>query len=74
MKAYKIWNDEKNFIHKDTTNELDVSWTTDIKEALDTDVMYNGLGLPPFSKAARFFHDELGFSLNISKYDALYYI
>jgi len=71
MKAYKIWYDMKYFIHNDTIDKLHVYWTTDVSQALDTDGMYPGL--PPFSSACRFFHDVLGFSLNISKYDALYY-
>ena len=74
MKAYKIWHNTKHFIHKNTTDELNVFWTTNINDALDTNVMYEGLGLPPFSKAVRFFHDVLGFSLNISRYNALYYL
>ena len=74
MKAYKIWHDTKHFIHKSTTNELNVSWTTNIDDALDADTMYKGLGLPPFAKAVRFFHDKLGFSLNISRVNALYYL
>ena len=74
MKAYKIWHDEKHFIHKDTTNELNVYWTTDINYALNADELYKGSGLPSYSKAVRFFHDKLGFSLNISKCDALYYL
>jgi len=74
MKAYKIWHDTRHFIHKSTTNELNVTWTIDINDALDTDAMYNSLGLPPFSKAVRFFHDELGFSLNISRRNALYFL
>lgn len=72
MKAYKIWYDTKHFIHKDTTNELDVTWTEDIKDALDADDLYIDSGLPSFSKAVRFFFDKLGFSLNRSKYDALH--
>jgi len=72
MKAYKIWYDTRHFIHKDTTKE-NVIWTTDIKFALDADDMYNGLGLPSFSKAVRFFHDELKFNL-YQRYDMLHYL
>lgn len=62
MKAYKIWNDEKNFIQKDST-QLNVIWTTDINEAKC--IIHKG-------EAFKFFFDELGFSLNPSKYDALH--
>ena len=72
MYAYKRWHDTKYFIHKNTTNELDVCWTTDASQGLDVNTMYQGLGLPPYSKAVRFFFDGLGFSLNPSKPDALH--
>jgi hypothetical protein len=71
MKAYKIWYDTKHFIHKDTTNDLNVSWTTNINDALDTDSLYIGSGLPPYSKAVRFFFDKLGFNM-AARYDALH--
>jgi len=74
MKAYKIWNDTKHFIHKDTTNELDVKWTTDVEAALDTDGLFKGKGLPSYFKASKFFFDKLGFSSNPSKYDPLYLV
>ena len=70
MKAYKVWHETKHFIHKDTTNELNVQWTENIEDALDTDSLYVGSGLPPFSKAARFFFDFLGFNM-AARYDAL---
>ncbi len=73
MKAYKFWHDTRHFIHKSTTDKINVFWTTDINEALDVDEMYKGSGLPTFSKAVRFFHDTLGFSLNISRPDPLYF-
>ena len=63
MVAFKKWNDSKYYIHKDTTNELDVQWTENIEDAK---VVAN------FAEAVRFFFDKLGFSLNASKYDALY--
>ena len=65
MVAYKIWYDIKHFIHKDTTNELDVSWTTNIDDAKK---------VLNYSEAVNFFHDNLGFSLNISRRNALYYM
>jgi len=65
MVAYKVWNNTKHFIHKDTTNELNVSWTENIKYAKE---------LPSYSESIKFFCDKLGFSMNISKYDALKFI
>ncbi len=62
MKAYKIWHDQPYYIHKNS-EELKVQWTTDIDQAKD---------LPTFRQAVEFFFDTLGFSLNSSKYDALY--
>jgi hypothetical protein len=46
MKAYKVWYETKNFIHKDTTDELNVKWTTEIKEAKDApyDFFFKTLG------------------------------
>lgn len=61
MKAYKIWHDTKYFIHKDTTNELDVAWTENINEAKD---------ISGNKKAESFFFDILGFNYN-ARYDAL---
>lgn len=63
MKAYKIWYDEKNFIHKDTTNEMNVKWTTEEGEAKD---------VPSFREAVEFFFDKLGFDLNSSRPHPLY--
>jgi hypothetical protein len=63
MVAYKRWHGTKNFIHKDTTNELNVVWTENIEDAKDLD---------SFSEACKFFFDKLGFSSNPSKYDALH--
>ena len=63
MKAYKIWYDTKHFIHKDTTNELNVFWTENINDAKD--ISHKG-------KAITFFFDTLGFSLNPSRHDALH--
>jgi len=63
MKAYKKWYDTKHFIHKDTTDEINVFWTTDVKEAKEVD---------NYAEAVRFFFDLLGFSLNLSKPDPLY--
>lgn len=74
MIAYKIWHDTKHFIHKDTTDEANVIWTTNIDDALDADNLDFGTWLPPMAKAVRFFHETLGFSLNINKPDALYYL
>ena len=62
MKAYKIWHDTKHFIHKDTTDELNVSWTEKIEDAKD---------LPRYSEAYKFFFELLGFS-SCAKYDALH--
>lgn len=61
MRAYKVWHDVKHFIHKDTTNDLNVTWTTDILEAKVVN---------PRSEAIKFFYDELGFS-QYTRYDAL---
>lgn len=63
MTAYKIWHDTKHFIHKDTTNELNVQWTTNIDDAKE---------IPHRGKAITFFFTVLGFSLNLSKPDPLY--
>mgnify|MGYP006921304454 CR=1 FL=1 len=63
MKAYKIWHDEPHYIHKDTTNELNVKWTTDITQAKD---------LPTFKEIVDFFFNKLGFNINSSTYNALY--
>jgi hypothetical protein len=63
MKAYKIWHDTRHYIHKDTTSELNVQWTTNIEDAKD---------IPHRGKAFTFFFDVLGFSLNLSKPDPLY--
>jgi len=63
MKAYKIWHGTKHFIHKDTTNDMNVQWTTNIEDAKD---------IPHRGKGITFFFDVLGFSLNPSKYDALH--
>lgn len=63
MMVYKIWHDTKHYIHKDTTNDMNVQWTTDINQALD---------IPHRGKAITFFFDVLGFSLNLSKPDPLY--
>jgi hypothetical protein len=61
--AYKIWHDKKHFIHEDTTDQLNVKWTTDRTKAKS---------FPKYYLASRFFNDLLGFSINESKYDALY--
>lgn len=63
MKAYKIWYDEKNFIHKDTTNEMNLRWTTEEDEAKE---------VSSFREAVDFFFDKLGFNLNLSRPNALY--
>lgn len=63
MKAYKIWYDTPHYIHSDTTNEMNVKWTTNVNEAKD---------VPTYSKAVDFFFDTLGFSLNLSKSYPLY--
>jgi hypothetical protein len=63
MKAYKIWHDTKHFIHKDTTNDMNVQWTTNIEDAKE---------VSNYAEAVRFFFDLLGFSMNPSKYDPLY--
>jgi hypothetical protein len=55
MKAYKYWHDTKYFIHKDTTNELNVTWTENINDAKD---------VPNYAKAVKFFFDKLGFTWN----------
>ena len=71
MIAYKVWNDTRHFIHKDTTDELNVIWTTNINDALNTDNLYKESGLPSFAKAYEFFFDTLGFNINSSRYNAL---
>ena len=63
MKAYKIWYDTKYFIHKDTTNELNIIWTENSNDAKE---------VKNYVEAVKFFFDLLGFSLNPSKYDALH--
>lgn len=63
MKAYKIWYDEKNFIHKDTTNEMNLKWTTEENEAKE---------VSSFREAVEFFFDTLGFDLNLSRPNALH--
>ena len=65
MKGYKIWHNTKNFIHKDTTCELNVTWTENIEDAKE---------VKNYGEAVNFFFDKLGFSLNPSKYDPLYLI
>lgn len=62
MKAYKIWYDTPYYIHKSTTNELNVKWTTEEGEAKE---------VSSFREAVNFFFDKLGFSLNLSKPNAL---
>ena len=62
MKAYKIWHDTPHYIHKSTTNELNVKWTTEEGEAKE---------VSSFREAVDFFFDKLGFSLNLSKPNAL---
>jgi len=62
MKAYKVWHDERYYIHKDTECEMTINWTKDIKEAKD--VGGNS------SKGYGFFSDLLGFNLN-KRYDRL---
>lgn len=64
MKAYKIWHDEKNYIHKDSTDDLNVMFTTNPDDAKE---------VGSFREACEFFCDHLGFSLNPSKYDALHF-
>jgi hypothetical protein len=61
MIAYKVWHDIKHFIHKDTTNELDVAWTDKIEDAKV---------IPNKVEADKFFFDKLGFAPN-KRYDAL---
>jgi len=61
MKAYKIWYDTKYFIHRDTTDQLNVFWTDNIEHAKD---------IPDKREAERFFFDELGFNPN-ARYDVL---
>ncbi len=62
MIAYKIWHDTRYFIHKDTTNEMNVKWTEDINEAKD---------IPHKGKALTFFFSTLGFNIG-ARYDALH--
>lgn len=63
MVAYKIWHETNHYIHKDTANDLNVRWTTDIKEALD---------IPQRGRAITFFFYVLGFDISLSKPDPLY--
>lgn len=62
MIAYKIWYDEKHYVQKDTTNELDIRWTTNVEEAK--------IILPDY-KGWEFFFDTLGFHINESLPDSL---
>jgi hypothetical protein len=62
MKAYKVWHDTKHFIHKDTTNELDVKWTENIEDAKS---------IPNKVEAHNFFENTLGFNTT-QRYNALY--
>jgi hypothetical protein len=62
MKAYKVWHDTKHFIHKDTTDDMNVQWTTNIEDAKDV----NG-----YANAIKFFCDLLGFDI-WKRYDALH--
>ena len=61
MKAYKIWHDQRYYIHAETTDQLHTYWTDDVKHALD---------IPDPIKADKFFYDVLGFS-RTSRYDRL---
>lgn len=63
MKAYKIWYDEPHYIHKDTTNDLNLKWTTDVTQAKDVST---------YEQAVDFFFNKLDFSLNLSIPDPLY--
>lgn len=62
MKAYKIWYNTKNYIHKNSTSDS-IIWTEDSKNAK---IVGN------WDSAVKFFFDELGFDLNMSRPDALH--
>lgn len=64
MIAYKVWHDTKHFIHKDTTNDMNVQWTTNIDDAKV---------VPNYGAAVKFFCDVLGFSI-WKRYDALHFM
>lgn len=64
MKAYKIWNDVKHYIHKNTTCDLDILFTENVN---------NAKILPNYGSAVKFFIDKLGFDLNLCKSDPLYF-
>lgn len=64
MVAYKIWHDTKYFIHKNSTNELNVQWTENINDAK---IVNN------YSEAIKFFCDVLKFSI-WKTYDNLYFM
>lgn len=72
MKAYKIWYDTKYFIHKSTINELNVTWTTDIKDAKDTGGRTH-LDQKGYTPAVKFYEDTLGFNVH-ARYDTLHYM
>jgi hypothetical protein len=55
MIAYKVWHDEPNYIHESTTDDMNIKWTQDIKEAKN---------IIPNYKGWEFFFDKLGFHIN----------
>lgn len=62
MIAYKIWYDTRFYIHKDTTNEMNVKWTDNAKDAKK---------VANYAEAVKFFFDNLGFNL-AARYDKLH--
>jgi len=62
MTAFKIWHDTKHYIHKSTTNELDVTWTINPADAKRISNKVD---------AWKFFYDKLGFKM-YTRYDRLY--
>ena len=62
MKAFKIWEDEKHYIHKKTTSDQNLTWTTNPKDAKEFERACDGY---------KFFCDVLGFSYNADRPNAL---
>jgi hypothetical protein len=63
MVAYKIWHNTKHYIHKDTTDDMDIKWAENIEDAK---VISGGI-----AKAMDFFYYSLGFNMN-AVYNKLY--
>lgn len=62
MKAYKIWHDERHYIHKDTEHEMNLKWTPyeeDAKEFKNKkeaeNFCYDKLGMNPYKQFDRLY-------------------